>query len=632
MTTTIATTIAKHHSHHYQQQSRRRRTSTHHNLPWYLQNLVLSQDQQDSVKLQTRTVESSTGAGKEGDEAVTSSSSSSTIDGISPPSSPKSEQDDQLIIRHYTGDFGVSFHNYKNHKREFIEQQQETPNTFSHHGNPSCSHCYRHNERRRQKTARWEYIHNLYQSDTMDTEHVLEFIPFQGTIVDLVKQNTLTISYTISQNESLRPNNNEKEIVMIWSSKTMWSISLCCLILISSLLFQRKKQQCSRFMDRLLLVTNHRKQQQRESIEQRSMEHNSIQLKSAEQKSINQEIKSFEKTELSNSDSPPDDFDALNIHAHDSPLSKNSSMFSVAIPAMAEFISKTGLNRQDSLRIATEQVLSAQRRDFEKKQEEKQKKLNRMKENVKMEMTRLRKCMVSTIIGYDMIFCLAIGCATRVITNNAHAIYYYLSVKRNAEDIFVDFCPLDVAYQWFVKDMCQCSDLSFSIPYNQSEMNQLSSSHCLYGGMFYVLNYFGMPSFVPFLFSVPIPIIRCMIGCMVKIILVGLLHRVLAVFHSKILHQCLNLFVFISLALRTAAGKTVIELIQGIIGFNIICCAVALYYRGGEPTWMFEQQSQDVNGTNHQDYERSIDRVSSTRKVLRISTCLGSITLALIRR
>jgi pyrroline-5-carboxylate reductase len=59
-------------------------------------------------------------------------------------------------------------------------------------------------------------------------------------------------------------------------------------------------------------------------------------------------------------------------------------VFSVAIPAMAEIISKSGLNRQDSLRIATEQVLSAQRREYEKMQEEKKEKLKRMIEITKM--------------------------------------------------------------------------------------------------------------------------------------------------------------------------------------------------------------------------------------------------------
>jgi hypothetical protein len=167
--------------------------------------------------------------------------------------------------------------------------------------------------------------------------------------------------------------------------------------------------------------------------------------------------------------------------------------------------------------------------------------------------------------------------------------------------------------------------------YSQSEVNPLSrhpttASHCSYGGMLYVLNHIGMASFVSFLFSMSLPIARCMIGCMIKIVLVGLSHRILAVFHSKSLHQCLNLFVFLSLVLRTAAGKTAVELIPAIIGFNFICCTVAFYYRVREPTLLRDEKSQD--GTMiHEDYERTICRTSNRTKLLRLFTCLGSIIM-----
>jgi hypothetical protein len=149
--------------------------------------------------------------------------------------------------------------------------------------------------------------------------------------------------------------------------------------------------------------------------------------------------------------------------------------------------------------------------------------------------------------------------------------------------------------------------------------------------MLYVLNQIGMGPLVSFLFSMSMPIVRCMIGCMVKIILVGLSHRILAVFHSKVLHQCLNLFVFLSLALRTTAGKTVIELIPGIIGFNFICCSIGLYYKFGEFTWMYGDRKAQGH-TNHEDYEWTMYRASNIRKLLRISTCLGSIILGSLKR
>jgi hypothetical protein len=68
------------------------------------------------------------------------------------------------------------------------------------------------------------------------------------------------------------------------------------------------------------------------------------------------------------------------------------------------------------------------------------------------EITRLEKCIVSTMIGYNMIFCIAIGCATRAIANNFHAMHFLL-VQQNVHDVITNFCLLDAIYKWFIKDV-----------------------------------------------------------------------------------------------------------------------------------------------------------------------------------
>lgn len=549
----------------------------------------------------------------------------------------RKEEEEQVIIRHYTGDFGASFQD-KTHKHEFEllykdeSTSKKTRNTLSSHNNPSCSHCIR--QTRRQKRPRWE-SNNLFQSKMTDTgQHSIEFTPFQGSVLDLV-QHTQTFSTTAGPSlpESSR---SQVMVKLLWPSAIMYTVQAVAVIILVILILNqwfRKKN-----------VVSHPRTSYYQSRSSFGEQHLQPQLQSQPQpqpqkklQSIKQDLDSMRIIDSSNlEDSEPNDSDIIHKDKYDSSITSDSTVFSVAIPAMAEIISKTGLNRQDSLRIATEQVLSAQRRDYEKLQEEKLEKLKRIKEITEMEMTRLHKCMVSTMIGYNMICCIAIGCAARVIANNVHTIVeYYILDKREIHNVMNNFNLVEVGYKSFVKEICQCSESSNSATFYQSEVNPLSyhpsTGNCSYGGMLYVLNQIGMGPLVSFLFSMSMPIVRCMIGCMVKIILVGLLHRILAVFHSKVLHQCLNLFIFLSLVLRTAAGKTAIELIPGIIGFNFIWCSIGLYYKFREVTWMHNDRKSQGN-TNHEDYERRMYLASNIRKLLRISTCLGSIILGTLKR
>lgn len=364
--------IKQYHYHH----NRRRNTATH-NLPWYLENAAMSRNEKDSVILRT-TVELS--KGNQGGQVSTSN--------ISPPTSPTNEEE-QVIIRPYTGDFGVSF-KYDNYKNDFETNQDVSTFTESlSHNNPSCSHCYR--QTRRQKRARWE-SNNLFQSNIMGTDTVIEFTPFQGSVLDLVK-NTQTLS-TSQYDESSR---TQGMVIIFWSSIMMYfiqAITVFCLILILNLLFKKKKMLSRRFMEGFLLAMNRKYPKMNDSHprtsvgehippQQQSIEQQNYQSIEQKRQSVEQDSHSLEKMTLSNSDSEPEDLDVFNSHGHCSPIS-NSSVFSVAIPAMADIISKSGLSRQDSLRIATEQVLSAQRREYEKMQEEKKEKLKRMKEITKM--------------------------------------------------------------------------------------------------------------------------------------------------------------------------------------------------------------------------------------------------------
>jgi hypothetical protein len=383
----------KHYRNQHNHQQQRRKNSANHNIPWYLETLVISQNDDGNVNTKGTTMEPS----KEDqvvvvvgvEEEVTTTRNANGI--VSPPSYPskdneeerKEEKEEQVIIRHYTGDFGVSFQD-KTHKHEFEllyrdeSTSKKTRNTLSSHNNPSCSHCVR--QTRRQKRARWE-SNNLFQSKMMDTgQHAIEFTPFQGSVLDLVQH---TQTFATPAGPSLPESSRSQVMVkLLWSSAIMYTVQaiavVILLILILNQWFRKKNvvsyprtshcQSRSNFGEQTHLQPQLHPQPQLQPQLQKKLQ------------SIKQDFDSMRKIDSSNwEDSERNDSDIIHKDKYDSSITSDSTVFSVAIPAMAEIISKTGLNRQDSLRIATEQVLSAQRRDYEKLQEEKLEKLKRIK-------------------------------------------------------------------------------------------------------------------------------------------------------------------------------------------------------------------------------------------------------------
>ena len=155
------------------------------------------------------------------------------------------------------------------------------------------------------------------------------------------------------------------------------------------------------------------------------------------------------------------------------------------------------------------------------------------------------------------------------------------------------------------------------------------SSHIPYDGIMSLLNHIRMSSFLSLFVPTTVPLARCIMRCIVNAIFVGALHRVLTIFHSKVLHQILNLFVVLTLALKTATGRTAVGLISEIFGFNFICCCVALYYRHTKLDLNMDNKTEEFM---MKMYKRTIVNASEKRKVLKTSTWLGSIILAISRR
>ena len=84
-----------------------------------------------------------------------------------------------------------------------------------------------------------------------------------------------------------------------------------------------------------------------------------------------------------------------------------------------------------------------------------------------------------------------------------------------------------------------------------------------------MLKLIGLP-----LFASTIVIGRCIMRCILQIIIVGVIHKILRIFHSNVLHQIFNFALVSFMAFNTTIGRSLIQLILEIVVFNAACCSV----------------------------------------------------------
>ena len=93
------------------------------------------------------------------------------------------------------------------------------------------------------------------------------------------------------------------------------------------------------------------------------------------------------------------------------------------------------------------------------------------------------------------------------------------------------------------------------------------------------LNYGAITTFTSLLYPNPATsnytfMTRCMMKALVHMMIVGVLHRILRIFRSDVLHQLLNMVMVIRLAFKVQIGRYLMCLLMEIWVFNVFCSFV----------------------------------------------------------
>mmetsp|Transcript_2580 Transcript_2580/g.3971 ORF Transcript_2580/g.3971 Transcript_2580/m.3971 type:complete len:642 (+) Transcript_2580:142-2067(+) len=208
--------------------------------------------------------------------------------------------------------------------------------------------------------------------------------------------------------------------------------------------------------------------------------------------------------------------------------------------------------------IETQEVFAAQRRKVERELKIEQERFDRSKLKAGNAMKELRECLVSTMIGSNLMLCIIISCIVRFVLCHKDAVHR-LSF---GHDTNAGTELLDIVYNWFTSDICKCLE----VPCTSYDQNTYTSNEAFSTSL---LKLIGLP-----LFSSSIVIGRCIMGCILQILIVGVIHKILRIFHSNALHQIFNFALVSFMAFNTTIGRSLIQLILEVVAFNAACCLV----------------------------------------------------------
>ncbi len=153
------------------------------------------------------------------------------------------------------------------------------------------------------------------------------------------------------------------------------------------------------------------------------------------------------------------------------------------------------------------------------------------------------------------------------------------------------------------------------------------------------LNYGAISTITSLLYPNPVTsIYTCMTRCMVKalahMMIVGVLHRILRIFQSDVLHQLLNMVMVIRLAFKIQIGRYLLCLMMEIWGFNMFCSCVA--YSGMVYFELFRNDDSNLDhpcacpsmtGEEVNTIHRKLVKIKRFNRDLFIVSSAGSIIL-----
>eukprot|EP00554_Chaetoceros_debilis_P011947 CAMPEP_0194115406 /NCGR_PEP_ID=MMETSP0150-20130528/23525_1 /TAXON_ID=122233 /ORGANISM="Chaetoceros debilis, Strain MM31A-1" /LENGTH=563 /DNA_ID=CAMNT_0038805897 /DNA_START=178 /DNA_END=1865 /DNA_ORIENTATION=+ len=318
--------------------------------------------------------------------------------------------------------------------------------------------------------------------------------------------------------------------------------------------------------------------------------------------------------------------------------------FQKDISNIAAVLTQSGLNDQDSLRIATEEYFAARRRSVEEAKKSHQEKLRKVESEAKSAEEILYASIASVAIRQHMLVCIGIGCAVRLLVSNRNDIF---TIFKGADAL--DDNIGNNLYRWIQGNLCGCQDSvcpQSMINTNQSSVpKSLDVRYAAWNAFYYYTGIGTTANTLPFPLSI---LSLCTLQYTLCFILLAGIHKILKLFHCIMLHHCLNIVILGLILIKSIDGDAAVSicfLILRIMAYNWILCGISHYQvrrfksqakkKSIDPRYSFQHSNasggsgsggqRQPNGTRVELHEKSVMLMTDIRRKMFFASVMGTI-------
>mmetsp|Transcript_2043 Transcript_2043/g.2441 ORF Transcript_2043/g.2441 Transcript_2043/m.2441 type:complete len:514 (-) Transcript_2043:831-2372(-) len=258
------------------------------------------------------------------------------------------------------------------------------------------------------------------------------------------------------------------------------------------------------------------------------------------------------------------------------------------VPALAEVVSLSGLDKNKAIELVTKEIFKENRRNTEEMKNNKKEQRRQLELKAKRACEELCETVGATFSGIHLLTCMILGCTTRLLLSNRIIIKLFVMNHRDPASI------VDISFEWFSINVCGCL---------QNCIATMEDDNSWWGN--FITPYSYSWAYILSIFNLSPYLGGCIFKLIFYIVLLSSLHRLLRALHCTTLHHVLNLLLFIVMTVKTNFGKTLIVLIIQIFLFNVVACGAAYcFYKQRKD--IFDDEFNEM--ISHRYEEKSVEQ------------------------
>jgi hypothetical protein len=287
-------------------------------------------------------------------------------------------------------------------------------------------------------------------------------------------------------------------------------------------------------------------------------------------------------------------------------------VFSHDVPKMADIISRSGLSRQESIKIAAQEVFAIQRLQNEESRKREDERRARLKMKAEASIKHIQEELLSSIYGNRFLICLGISSLIRILMSHFNCISG-ITLNKDQTDVTRSLL------HWMVSVICGACTKESKQCSLQNEMT-LPTTTSYFSFMF--LYYSGIEHFFPSAIF-PSGSASCLTSIVTYFVATAFGHRLLRMFHSDALHRAWNILLLISFCLNTNLGQSLLLLVIQLCTLNA-ALAASMYIRINHQMKQHNMDSDYLKtmGSHHEQWIELSNRSSKTLKLMNISVSI----------